>query len=65
MTTITIDLPDAQLQQLKEVATRLKIAPEELIRASLEELLAHPEERFQHALEYVIHKNDELYQRLA
>ncbi len=65
MTTITISLPEARLQQLKEKAARLKIAPEELVRASVEELLARPDEEFQQALEYVLNKNAELYRRLA
>ncbi len=44
---------------------RLHVAPEELVRVSIEEFLARPEEEFQQALEYVLHKNVELYRRLA
>ncbi|MBX3054955.1 MAG: DNA-binding protein [Anaerolineae bacterium] len=65
MNTITIALPDDQLQQLKEVANRLRVAPEELVRASVVELLARPEEEFEQALAYVLRKNAELYRRLA
>jgi len=65
MTTITISLPDDRLQKLKATAMRLHIAPEELVRVSIEEFLARPEEEFQQALEYVLHKNVELYRRLA
>jgi predicted transcriptional regulator len=65
MTTITITLPEDRLQKLREIANRFRVAPEELVRASVEELLARPEEGFRHALEYVLHKNAELYQRLA
>lgn len=65
MTTITITLPDDRLQQLKEIANRFRVAPEELVRASIEELLARPEEDFQRALDYVLRKNAELYRRLA
>lgn len=65
MTTITITLPDDRLQQLKEIASRFKVAPEELVRASVEELLARPEDDFQRALDYVLRKNAELYRRLA
>lgn len=65
MTTITITLPDDRLQQLKEIANRFRVAPEELVRASVEELLARPEEDFQRALDYVLRKNAELYSRLA
>lgn len=65
MTTITVTLPDDRLRKLKQIADRLKIAPEELVRASVEELLARPEEEFERALEYVLNKNAELYRRLA
>lgn len=65
MTTITISLPDDRLQKLREIATRLSVAPEELVRASIEELLNRPEEEFQQALAYVLNKNAELYRRLA
>jgi predicted transcriptional regulator len=65
MTTITIALPDDRLQKLQEIAIRFHVAPEELVRVSVEELLARPEEEFRRALEYVLSKNTELYQRLA
>ncbi|HEX9867189.1 MAG TPA: DNA-binding protein [Candidatus Tectomicrobia bacterium] len=65
MTTLTISLPEDRLQQLKEQAARFRIAPEDLVRASIEELLTRPDEAFQHALTYVLTKNAELYRRLA
>lgn len=65
MTTITISLPDDRLQRLQEMATQFNVAPEELVRASVEEFLARPEEEFQQALDYVLNKNKEIYQRLA
>ncbi|MEW5958226.1 MAG: CopG family transcriptional regulator [Chloroflexota bacterium] len=65
MTTITIALPDDRLLRLKELAKTLKITPEELVRVSIEELLTRPEEAFQQAVEYVLKKNADLYQRLA
>ncbi len=65
MTTITIVLSDDRLQKLQQIATLLRVAPEELVRVSVEELLSRPEEEFRKALEYVLKKNTELYQRLA
>ena len=65
MTTLTISLPEDRLQQLKERAAELGVAPEELVRASIEELLTRPDEEFQRALTYVLTKNAELYRRLA
>jgi antitoxin FitA len=65
MHTITITLSDDRLAKLQEMAVRLHIAPEELACAGVEELLAHPEETCQHAIDYVLKKNAELYRRLG
>jgi len=65
MTNITISISDDRMQQLREKANRFQVAPEELVRVSLEDLLARPEEDFRQALEYVLNKNAELYRRLA
>jgi hypothetical protein len=65
MNTITITLPDDRLVQLKEKASRLGVAPEELARAGIEDMLTFPDEIFRHVLENLLHKNKELYQRLA
>jgi predicted kinase len=65
MTTITVSLPADRLQKLREVAAQYRVAPEDLVRISVEELLARPEEEFKQALEYVLDKNAELYRRLA
>jgi len=65
MTNITISISDDRMQKLREKASRFQVAPEDLVRASLEDLLALPEDDFRQALEYVLNKNTELYQRLA
>ena len=65
MTTITIALSEERAKRLQELASRLHIAPEELVRVSVEELLARPDEQFQQALDRVLKKNAELYRRLA
>jgi len=65
MTTVTIALPDERVRQLEEIAARLNVSVEELVRVSVEELLARPEEEFRRAADYVLCKNAELYQRLA
>jgi hypothetical protein len=62
---ITITLSDDRLAKLQEIAARLHIAPEELARAGVEDLLARPEETCQRAMDYVLKKNAELYRRLA
>jgi len=65
MTTFTITLPDDRLKKLEEIARRFRVAPEELVRASLEELLTRPLDDFQRIVERVLSKNADLYKRLA
>jgi antitoxin FitA len=65
MTTLTVDISDDRFAKLKEVAKGLLITPEELVTASIEDLLARPEEDFEYAVNYVLKKNTELYRRLA
>jgi len=65
MTTFTITLPDERVKKLQEIAEHFRVAPEELVRASLEELLTRPMDDFQRVLERVLAKNAELYKRLA
>jgi hypothetical protein len=65
MTTITIPLSDEYMLKLREQAKRLHVAPEELARVSIEELLAQPDDAFERAVELVLTKNKELYRRLA
>lgn len=64
MTTLTINLPDDRMITLQERAEELGVTPEELVRVSVEELLSRPESNFQHALNYVLKKNTDLYKRL-
>ena len=65
MTTLTITLSDERVKKLQEIADRFRVAPEELVRASLEELLSRPLDDFQQALDRVLSKNADLYKRLA
>ena len=65
MTTFTITLPDERVKKLQEIAEHFRVAPEELVRASLEELLTRPTDDFQRVLERLLAKNAELYKRLA
>ena len=65
MTTITIDLAEDELLRLGEMASRLGLVPEDLVRLSIEELLARPEADFEHAVDYILESNAELYERLA
>lgn len=65
MTSITVSLPEDPLTRPNEIADRLGVVPEELVRVSVEELLARPGEEFERAMEYVFTKNSDLCRRLA
>jgi predicted transcriptional regulator len=65
MSSITVTVSDDRLAKLKEIAGRFSISPEDLVRVSIDELLARPDESFEKAAEYVLNKNSELYHRLA
>ncbi|MBA3767584.1 MAG: ribbon-helix-helix protein, CopG family [Acidobacteria bacterium] len=65
MSTITIAIPDERLRQLQEAAARLGVSPEDLVRVSIEDLLAGSDEKFKSAADRVLEKNAELYRRLA
>lgn len=65
MVTITVTLSEDRLQKLQNLAKQFNIPVEELLRISVEELVARPQEDFQKALEYVLETYRELYKRLA
>jgi len=62
---LTIDLSPAQAERLRHEAARLGLAPEDLARAAITDLLATPGDDFKAAAERVLRKNEELYGRLA
>ena len=62
---LTIELSPAQIEQLRLEAERLGLAPEDLARAAVADLLATSGEEFKSAAERVLRKNEELYRRLA
>jgi predicted transcriptional regulator len=65
MSAFTVNLPKERARELKELAARYGIPPEELVRASIEDMLMQPEEQFQKVAEHVLKKNADLYRRLS
>ena len=65
MTTITVQIEDAKARTLREKAKRYGLNPEQLLTASLEDLIGQPDKDFDVAARRVIKKNKELYRRLA
>ena len=62
---VAFELPSAQAEKLREEATRLGLAPEDLARAALADLLGAPDAEFRAADARILKKNEELYRRLA
>ena len=62
---LSIDLSPAQAERLRLEAERLGLAPEDLARAAIADLLATPGDDFKTPAEHVLRKNKELYRRLA
>lgn len=65
MTVLTLPISETGLEQLRKLAQRAGISPEELARAGLEDWLRQPRPDFEQAARYVLEKNAELYRRLA
>jgi hypothetical protein len=65
MSTITVSITEDSLPQLKELALNFEITPEQLVRLSVEDLLAQSNKTFQRAVDDVLDKNSKIYHRLA
>ena len=49
MSNITVTVSDDRMAKLKEIAGRFSISAEDLVRVSIDELLARPDEAFEKA----------------
>jgi antitoxin FitA len=65
MVAITIEISDARLERLQQLANRSGVSPEELLTTSVENWLDDAESSFAQSESYVLKKNAELYRRLA
>lgn len=65
MASITVTIPDEQLEKLQQLALENQVSPEDLLRANTEDWLAASNDDFTQAASYVLNKNAELYRRLA
>jgi hypothetical protein len=65
VSSVTVNLPDAEYGKLRELSEQMGTTPEELVRISIDELLTAPDEKFGRATEYLLEKNSVLYKRLA
>jgi len=65
MTTVTLQLDDAKADALRQKAHRVGLEPEQLLTASVDDLIGQPDADFDAAANRVLSKNRELYRRLA
>ena len=62
---LAFELPAAQAERLRKEAARLGVAPDELAKAALTDLLAASDDDFEAAARRILEKNRDLYRRLA
>ncbi len=65
MTQITIQIDDAKAIRLNEMAEKYGIRPDQLVTASIEDLLGQPDSEFDQAAKRVLDKYNNLYKRLS
>ncbi len=62
---LVIELPVGQFEKLREMATQIGVLPEYLAKAAISDLISVKDEDFSSVVNYVIQKNEQLYQRLS
>ncbi|MFH1240785.1 MAG: DNA-binding protein [Pseudomonadota bacterium] len=65
MAIITVEIEDSKAALLREKARKFGLLPDQFLTASIEDLIAHPQPDFEAAMNRVLSKNKELYERLA
>jgi predicted transcriptional regulator len=65
MKLLTIQISEETLQQLQQLAQAEGTSPEELLQSRINHWLSPTQPDFTQAVNYVLQKNAELYQRLA
>ena len=65
MIRITVEIDDNKAAILKEKARKFGLLPDQFVTASIEDLISQPDPAFESAMNRVLSKNRELYERLA
>ncbi len=65
MARITVEIEDSKAALLEEKAKKFGLLPDQIVTASIEDLIGQPEPDFESAMRRVLSKNKELYKRLA
>ena len=62
---IVLQLDEEQSRRLEAKASELKVDPQELAKAAINDLVSRPAADFERAARFVLEKNQELYRRLS
>ena len=65
MSRLTINLPEEQIKQIQQIAQKLGLSTEELLKLKINDWLTETKPDFNQASNYVLKKNSELYKRLS
>jgi hypothetical protein len=65
MTRIIVEIDDNKAAILEDKAKKFGLLPEQFVTASIENLISQPEPDLEAAIQKVLSKNQELYERLA
>lgn len=65
MTTLTVQIDDKKAEALRERARLVGLEVEQLLTASVDDLISQPKADFDEAVRRVLSQNQELYRRLA
>ncbi len=65
MIRITVEIDDNKAAILEDKAKKFGLLPEQIVMASIEDLISQPDPVLEAAIRKVLSKNQELYERLA
>ncbi len=65
MVTITVEIEESKAALLREKAKKYGLLPDQFVSVSIEDLISQPEPEFEAAMQKVLSKNKELYERLS
>lgn len=65
MAIISVKIDESKAARLRQKAKRFGLNPDQLVTASIEDLISNPDPEFEEAMRRVLSKNKELYERLA
>ena len=65
MIRIIVEIDDNKADILEDKAKKFGLLPEQFVTASIEDLISQPEPDLEAAIQKVLSKNQELYERLA